>query len=149
MSNSGSLSFPLDSEGFLSQECPSCERRFKVKFSQDPDGKILSFCPYCGHEGQSCWWTPEQVEYIQASATNYVVNPLLRDFQQNLRRLNNPAGGFTVKSSPIRDRATPAPLEPDTPMETHTFTCCGEIIKHAVWESNLHCIICGQTVMGN
>lgn len=142
------LSFPLDSDGFLSQECPSCERRFKVKFSQEPDGKTLSYCPYCGHEGQNCWWTQEQVEYIHASATNSVVNPLLRDFQQSLRRLNNPSGGFTVKTSPIPDKPGAAPIESDIPMATHTFACCGETVKHSSGDGDLHCIVCGQREAG-
>lgn len=50
-----SMSLPLDSDGFLRRECPTCERELKWLVSADdeddedggvPDGGY--FCPYCG-----------------------------------------------------------------------------------------------------
>jgi hypothetical protein len=144
MSRSVPLSFPLDAEGFLSQECPTCERRFKVKFSQEPDGKFLSHCPYCGHEGQKCWWTSEQVTYIQSQTKASVINPLLRDFQRDLQGLNNQGAGITVRSQPIRDPQVVPPAETNEAMRLHTFACCDEQIKIVNWEGPVHCIICGK-----
>jgi len=53
-----------DEDGFLSRECPTCLGRFKTPIK---DGAISGrFCPYCGHEGEGCWWTPEQLDYMRA-----------------------------------------------------------------------------------
>lgn len=57
------VSFPTDSDGYLSQECPSCEQIFKVVFGEGSEEPI-SFCPYCGHSGRDCWYTKPQVEYM-------------------------------------------------------------------------------------
>ena len=67
------VSLPLDSDGFLRRECPSCEQQFKC-FSHedgDPDAEAVDqyFCPLCGTAaGVDAWWTPEQLEYAQGAA---------------------------------------------------------------------------------
>jgi hypothetical protein len=61
------VNFPTDLDGFLSQECPSCNQPFKVLFGQG-SSEPISFCPYCGFEGQDCWWTQEQVDHAAAAA---------------------------------------------------------------------------------
>ena len=63
------VSLNTDDDGFLSQRCPSCERRFKVKFGEGSD-RPISFCPYCGHNEEGCWWTQEQADYLAAQAGN-------------------------------------------------------------------------------
>ena len=68
------INFPTDADGYLSQECPSCEQRFKVLFGEGSEEPI-SFCPYCGHKGRDCWYTKDQVEYINAVATDVVLRP--------------------------------------------------------------------------
>jgi hypothetical protein len=44
------VSFPLDSEGFLRRECPSCRREFKwlPQDETDPMPDEGYCCPYCG-----------------------------------------------------------------------------------------------------
>lgn len=142
MGDSVTVTFNTDSEGFLSQECPSCERRFKAKMGEGSDQPI-SFCPYCGHSGRDCWWTPEQVEYLSAKVGNEVVGPQLdamaRDFNQKT------AGGFVSMSMKVSKPPTPLPpSEPDDDWPTVKFDCCNELIKHDGKEQRLHCIICGS-----
>jgi len=148
MSTSLDISFPLDEDGFLSQQCPTCMKVFKVDLAQEPTGKQLSYCPYCGHHGQECWWTTEQVEYINGAVQNQALNPIIRDFQKNLQGLNNPGGGFTVTTTPIRDDVVVPPSEPGADMPKHLFRCCDETIKHLAGTQELHCVICGTTDRG-
>lgn len=67
-----SMSLPLDSDGFLRRECPTCEREFKW-FSHDEgdtDAESVSqyFCPLCGEPAAvDQRWTPAQVDYGLAS----------------------------------------------------------------------------------
>lgn len=135
------VSLPLDSDGFLSQECPECSRRFKVRF-EESTGKALAYCPYCGHHGSGCWWTTEQAEYMTALVGQQIVEPMLDEFTRDMRSLSNDFLKFDAK---ISERANPrVPVEPDTPMPSATFACCDETIKHEAGDADLCCIICGK-----
>ncbi len=139
-----SVSIPTDADGYVSQECPGCRRRFKVRFEQGT-GKTLSHCPYCRHDGEQCWWTTEQVEYLQAVASKQVVEPMLNDFARDMKRLNKP-GSFIKFDAKVSHRPTPrAPAESETPMPVAEFECCQESIKHDGRSPELRCVICGKT----
>src|SRR4051794_22352513 len=67
------VTLPLDADGFLRRECPTCERQFK--WFSHTDGNIDAeqvdqyFCPLCGAPaGVDTWWTPEQIDYAQGLA---------------------------------------------------------------------------------
>ncbi len=125
------ISFPTDSDGFLSQECPSCEQQFKVCFGEGSDEQI-SCCPYCGHKGQQCWYTKEQVEHLSAVAKSVALSKL----QQSL------GGKVTGRISAPQ---TPPPIDPDSDLPILNFPCCNETIK-ALQHSKLFCIICGKEI---
>ena len=132
------ISLPTDTDGFLSQECPSCGLRFKVTFGQGSEAPI-SYCPYCGYEGANCWHTQEQVNYIQAVAINIALMP-------ELKKLKLASGGllkFNMKSD-ISNPTAP-PIEADEPMTVLHFPCCNESIKVERYERHF-CIICGTEV---
>jgi|SRR6516162_250117 ribosomal protein S27E len=59
-------SLRADADGFISQHCPHCDKRFKAVFGNGSD-KPLSYCPYCGSKGEN-WWTPEQMQYLDLVA---------------------------------------------------------------------------------
>lgn len=137
-----SVSLATDSEGFLSQECPHCSRRFKVRFEQGT-GKALGHCPYCGHAGKDCWWTTEQAEYLTGVMSQKVVEPMLDKFARDLRGLNSQSSLIKVTAK-VTNRAAPrTPTESEAPMPTLTFSCCNETIKHDGTTNPLHCVICG------
>jgi hypothetical protein len=93
-----------DDDGFLSRECPTCSGRFKASIR---DGSIVvRYCPYCGHEGAACWWTPEQLEYMRAIAVG-AIQPDLDAAFAKLPKL----GGFisiTVEQSTPEPPVMPA-----------------------------------------
>src|SRR5262249_43250368 len=65
---------PLDADQFMSRECPSCARRFKVKPHELPLTK-LAHCPYCEHDGQD-WSTPGQTAVIKALGLRMVAEQM-------------------------------------------------------------------------
>lgn len=133
------VSFPTDSDGFFSRECPSCNRYFKVIVGEGSDEPI-SACPHCGHRGHDCWLTPEQLEYAKAVTLKTVVAP---EIDRLNRRLANAASGFLKVSvkNPI-SQPPPPPIEVDEPYEIMRFRCCNETVKLHRLETNF-CIICG------
>jgi DNA-directed RNA polymerase subunit RPC12/RpoP len=145
MGDTVAMSVPLNTtpDKFISQECPECERIFKVapgKGSPEP----VTHCPYCNHKGDNCWWTKEQVKYMGAYGADQLIRPQLHkmahDFKQKSRSNN------FIKISMKSTSKTPiAPVENDDMAASITFTCCGETIRHDSANAQLHCPICGTT----
>ncbi|MCG7851554.1 MAG: toll/interleukin-1 receptor domain-containing protein [Methanosarcinaceae archaeon] len=134
------INFPTDSDGYLSQECPSCAQRFKVHFGEGSEEPI-SFCPYCGKKGHDCWYTQDQVEYIQAVATGVVLSPELKKLEREMKKAS---GGF-IKIDMKTDlpQVGAPPMETDDALDVLRFPCCNETIK--VTRHDRHfCIICGK-----
>ena len=56
------MSMPLDSDGFLRRECPTCEREFKWFHTPAEEGSAAPvidggyFCPYCGVQAETNTW---------------------------------------------------------------------------------------------
>lgn len=144
MSDHVTVSLPTDDDGFLSQECPGCERRFKVNFNEGSDQPI-SFCPYCGHNATGCWWTPEQAEYLSAKAAEEVVGPELEKMARDFNRKSS-GGLISMNMEVSRSPTPPSPEEPNDNLPVTTFECCGERIKHDGQKSMLRCVICGKVV---
>jgi hypothetical protein len=136
------ISFPADSDGFLSQECPSCEQRFRVLFGQGSEEPIL-FCPYCGYRGQQCWYTTEQVSYIRSAVIRNVIEPELMDFGRKLETAT--PGLLKIGVALDVSGLTVPPIETDDELHILRFSCCGETIK-AKRCDRLFCIICGMEV---
>lgn len=136
------ISFPTDTDGFLSQECPSCNQRFKVIFGQGSEEPI-SFCPYCGYNDQGCWHTQDQVDHIQAMAVDVVLAPELRKIEQRLKGI--PKGPLRLDMKSNLPKPSAAPLETDDPFDILHFPCCKETVKVDRQQKHF-CIICGMEV---
>ena len=132
--------FETDADGFLSQECPSCRRRFKVLFGEGGDG-TLSFCPYCRHTGEDNWLTPEQLNYVQTVATEAVVRPQLEQLKRQIASSASDMVDIQVTEE-IAETAMP-PVETIDDFASIHFACCAETIKAEACES-YYCIICGK-----
>jgi len=138
-----SVRFGTDKDGYISQECPKCEKRFKVKYGEGSD-KPISFCPYCKHEGQNCWWTKEQVDYLGKAVLQKTVEP---EFEKMAKKINRSSkkGDFISMRMDFKpsSRAVP-PEELSENWPKMLFECCGETIKHDGSVLPVYCIICGN-----
>lgn len=137
------ISFEADSGGFISQECPTCTRRFKIQPSKGSLNPI-SHCPFCEHAGADCWWTPEQAAYVESIAVNGPLAPHLDRLERAFDALRG--GLIQVTAHVERPPLLSAPPERDDEMPSETqFACCGETIRHDQSTKPVHCIICGGT----
>lgn len=111
------VNLPLDSDGFLRRECPTCERQFKWFANDEGDADLEAldqyFCPLCGiGAGSDSWWTTEQLDFIQGAAAP----ELDRIVQDGLKDAFKGVKGMSYKSNPnfTLGIETPDPLtEPD------------------------------------
>ena len=148
MDKSISISLRTDSEGFLSRECPECKRRFRITPGKGSD-KPVRFCPYCSYEGEGSWWTPEQAEYATQMAAESVVSPMLDEFVEGINRSGSSGGMLRISATRSQGSKPVAPVESETDMETFTFACCSELIRHEGSSTELRCIICGGASSGS
>jgi hypothetical protein len=143
-----SMNVPLDSDGFLRRECPTCEREFKWKPAQEDEEAVSVpeggyFCPYClVQAGTDSWWTQDQIEAAQATAFEQVVKPEL----DKLGDLAGSSGMFEVEVS-VPDSEPPQALEEVDDMRLATFACHPDDPLKVLdaWKRPVHCLVCGQS----
>lgn len=145
------MSLPLDSDGFLRRECPTCEREFKWLSAPEGEGAAVAdggyFCPYCGVQAEtSAWLTKPQVQLAQLLVESQIVAPLLEQFANDLKGIGRHSKGIVSV-----EMSHQAPDEPDllTEVEDMTrvdFTChpTGPIKILDDWNKPVFCLICGQ-----
>lgn len=143
------VALPLDGDGFLRRECPSCEQEFKW-FSHsegDPDIEAVDqyFCPLCGvPAGIDSWWTSEQLEYMQRVAgpeIDRLVQDALKDAFKGIKGVSYKADpNFTLELEAPDPLVEPddmtiveAPCHPNEPLK---------VPEHAA--EHVHCLVCGS-----
>jgi uncharacterized Zn finger protein (UPF0148 family) len=145
---------PLDSDGFLRRECPTCEREFKWQQSADdgtgaetvPDGGY--FCPYCGVQAPAdSWFTQAQLALAQNMIETEVLAPMIEDFARDIERSSSRSRGM-IKATVTHD--VPDQLDPLTEtddMRRVDFPChTSEPVKVLDdWTKPVHCLICGES----
>jgi hypothetical protein len=144
-----SISLPLDSDGFLRRECPTCERELKWQVAQEdeeatppPDGGY--FCPYCAIQAPpDAWHTKPQLEMAQAIAAREVLGPELKKLQRSLR---GSGSGLLEAKLAYELPPEPDPLTEDDDMRLVDFKCHpGEPAKVLDdWTRPVHCMLCGS-----
>jgi hypothetical protein len=141
---------PLDSDGFVRRECPTCERELKWLGAGD-EGRVLPddsgyYCPYCGVQAPvDSWWTKPQIEYAEAIAVREIVEPGLKQFQDGLAKMARQSGGFLKFKAGNMEVDDPVPLvEPDDMQRVVCACHPTEPVKVADdWTKPVYCIICG------
>jgi hypothetical protein len=144
----GTISMPLDSDGFLRRECPHCTREFKWIHSEsqsttemEPDGY---HCPYCNGQSIDGWWTRSQLAAIE-DETAYYAQSRIHEMFKGLERQSSKSVRIEAGSAPMR-RNRPPLTEPDD-MTRIDFACHpGEPVKVLEgWTDPTHCLVCGQS----
>lgn len=145
---STSMSVPLDSDGFLRRECPTCEREFKWLPSNNDEGATRDpsgyYCPYCGVQANDGWLTQAQADAVRATVMRDVVGPTLDDFGKNIQGSSSSMIRFEVKREPVPE---PPELTEDDDMRRVDFACHpSEPLKVLDdWNGPVHCLICGTS----
>lgn len=147
------VSLPLDDDGFLRRECPTCEQEFKwyshSEGSDDAEHVDQYFCPRCGiGAGLDQWWTPAQLEYtrgVAAPAIDDMVNDMLDEARKPLRSRKF----ITVKRTGrfCFDVPAPQPLtEPNDMVIVESPCHPNEPVKvPEEATSQVYCLICGAS----
>lgn len=147
-----SLSFPLDTHGFLRRACPACGREFKWLAGEtkaEAPSPEHYFCPYCGiSAAPSEWFTLAQQAYIETAMFDEVLGPSLHDMEESIQQANRSSGGFIEISAsaeyPEKQQAPPV-FEP-VDMKQAIFPChLEEPVKvDEAWRRPVHCLSCGK-----
>lgn len=147
------MALPLDSDGFLRRECPSCKRQFKWFPSRSQDSEsaepiaetVAYYCPYCWEQAApEVWWTTEQVEFASQIAMAEVMGPSLRRLTRSVSQLNRSGGLLRARlKSPSISRPESL-VEPDD-MVRVDFPCHPEepLKVDEAWEGEVACLVCG------
>jgi hypothetical protein len=141
-----SISVPLDSDGFLRRECPTCEREFKWLPSETDEGATPDpsgyYCPYCAVQANEGWLTKSQVEAARATVIRDVVGPMLDEMGKSIESSSSSLLRFEVKRDPDPE---PPELTDDDDMRRVDFPCHPtEPLKVLDdWTGQVNCLICG------
>lgn len=142
------VGLPVDQDGFLRRECPTCEEQFKWYAHEEGDSDVeivdQYFCPLCGvASGVDAWWTPAQLEFAQGAAGPALderVQDLVADAFKGVKGLNfKPDRNFSLEIP------TPEPLtEPDDMVIVEPPCHANEPIKvPEAATTRVYCLICG------
>lgn len=147
------MSMPLDSDGFLRRECPTCERELKWYNTPEEEGNAAPiadggyFCPYCGVQAEtSTWLTKAQAELARNMVATQVLGPTLKKFEDDMKGIGRTSGGM-ISAEVTYD--APDELDPLTEVDDLTrvdFECHPtEPVKVLDnWDKPVRCLICGQ-----
>lgn len=148
------MSLPLDSDGFLRRECPTCEREFKwLSGSDDEDADIAVpddagyFCPYCGVQAPAgSWLTQAQAHLAQNIVQRQVLGPMLKNFGKDLDRFGRSSGGLISVSTEYDEPNELDPLTEADDMRRVDFACHrSEPVKVLDdWDRAVRCLVCGK-----
>jgi hypothetical protein len=95
------MTMPLDSDGFLRRECPTCIREFKWLHTPQEEGNAAPvadggyFCPYCGVQAEAgTWLTQAQADLAQNLLATKVVGPMLEKLGNSFKSVGRSSGGM-------------------------------------------------------
>lgn len=148
-----SMSIPLDSDGFLRRECPTCEREFKWLPTAEGEEATPTlaagfFCPYCAVQAApDAWLTQAQVDMATSIAYDEVVAPELESLKRSVEDLNRSSGGLMgIRADMTIEEPEPAgELTETDDMRRVDFACHPtEPVKVLDdWHREVHCLVCG------
>ena len=147
------MPMPLDADGFLRRECPTCEREFKWHHTSEEEGTSVPvadggyFCPYCGVQAEvSSWLTQGQIELAQNMLATQVLGPVVRKLGDDIKGIGRSSGGL-LRADVKYD--APDALDPLTEVDDMTrvdFECHPteplKVLDN--WDRPIHCLVCGK-----
>jgi hypothetical protein len=147
------MSMPLDSDGFLRRECPTCERELKWLYASEGERTAAPvsgggyFCPYCGVQAEAdTWLTQAQAELAQNIMATQVIGPMLNKLGDDLAGIGRSSDGMIRVEI---NHQPPDEFDPLTEVDDMTrvdFECHPtEPVKVLdSWNEPVRCLICGR-----
>lgn len=141
-----SISVPADNDGFVSFNCPHCEKRFKLLVADyESDDVINLFCPACGLPDQASEFISKEAK---EAAIALAKNLLMGKVDEMFKGLEK---SFRGSSSIQMKRTGGLPMEPEkvlteeNDLERVHFACCKRDIKiHMIEKAGvIYCPYCG------
>lgn len=148
-----SISIPLDPDGFVRRECPTCHREFKWFDGhtedtppgwEEPD---RYFCPYCGTDADDDeWFTAAQQAYVESVLLGHAEDLVREELDDVARGINRQGGLIRMNVSGGGSAPAPPPLSEPNDMVGVASPCHPfEPIKVLEgWDQPLHCLVCGS-----
>lgn len=141
------MTVPLDSDGFLRRQCPTCEREFKWLVSSDGEGDPAPvggyYCPYCAIQAPvDSWSTSAQIELAKNTVMREIVGPELEGMARELRSASR--GSLIEFDMQYESPAALDPMVEADDMRRVDFRCHPvEPVKVLdAWDREIHCLIC-------
>lgn len=143
------IELPLDGDGFLRRECPTCEEQFKWHATDEGDSDAETvdqyYCPLCGvPSGLDTWWTPEQLEHAHGAAGPAIDQHISDMVGEAFKGIK----GVTYKQNRdfTLDTATPEPLtEPNDMIIAEPPCHPSEPVKiPEAKAAGVFCLVCGS-----
>ena len=143
------MSVPLDEDGFLRRECPTCEREFKWLNSEAGESEPVPmggyYCPYCRVQAPpEQWFTKEQVELAKNRVERDILGPEFEKMSRDLKRSNR---GRLVSLDMKYDKPPELdPLMEPNDMRRVDVACHPKEPLKVLddWTRPVHCLICSQ-----
>jgi len=138
------FSIPLDDDGFVTLQCPFCDKQFKALGDDFEDDSVYElFCPYCGLVTEpSDFLSDEAIEKGMRLAENHMFE-LLNGFMNDMEKSFKNNSFIKVKTGPkFKMNDSKTIIESDN-METYHLTCCERKIKASLIDDTLYCPYCG------
>jgi hypothetical protein len=142
------VSIPLDEDGYLGRQCPSCRQMFRIQ-SEDyealPEDTRL-YCVYCGHEDAHSEFLTERqqqrLERVALDMGNQLIDNILGGALRNLARTtaNNKFLTVTYRSTPFYPQPLPDIDEEKLVRERQCPTC---ELRYAVFGDHRYCPVSG------
>jgi hypothetical protein len=142
------VSIPLDEDGYLGRQCPSCRQMFRVQ-SEDyealPEDTRL-YCVYCGHQDDHSEFLTEQqqqrLERVALDMGNQLIDDILGGAFRDLARstANNKFLTVTYRSTPFYPQPLPGIDEEKLVRERRCPTC---ELRYAVFGDHRYCPVSG------
>lgn len=143
---------PLDGDGFLRRQCPTCDQQFKwhhgpanEEAEKHADAGVY-YCPLCGSPAEADhWFTDDQVDFIQGEAHKAAMPKLDEMLDGVFKGLSGP--NIKVK----RTGHLETPVGPDPLVEADDMVIvaspCHSFEPVKVpddWSQTIHCLVCGE-----
>jgi endogenous inhibitor of DNA gyrase (YacG/DUF329 family) len=140
------IEYPLDADGFLRRECPSCAREFKWHYGPietrpaDAVDPPRYTCPLCGKQADhNQWFTRDQVRCQQEAVDFYAMDAINDEMKNAFGRNYTPGKNNAPAPTPLHEPNDMLIIEPPC----HPWEPV-KVAQERADSGPLFCLVCGE-----